>query len=106
MVSYKFLSAANDYDKEPLLPLEKSLLVSLEQFESIIEQADAELNPSVIAIYIFNLAKTFNSFYAEHSVTNAETQAKKQLRLRIAALTAIVISTGMRLLGISVPEKM
>jgi arginyl-tRNA synthetase len=99
-------TTASGYDAEPLLPLEKSLLIAIEQFQSIITQAADEHNPSGIAIYIFNLAKTFNSFYAEHSVTNAETPAKKQLRLRIAALTAVVIARGMSLLGIGVPEKM
>ncbi len=99
-------ASATGYIVEPLLPLEKSLLIAIEQFQSIITQAANEHNPSGIAIYIFNLAKTFNSFYAEHSVTNAETPAKKQLRLRIATLTAVVIARGMNLLGIGVPEKM
>lgn len=93
-------------DSEKLLPLEKSLLVSLEQYEDVIAQAASELNPSVIAIYGFNLAKTFNSFYAEHSVVQAETESKKQLRLRIAAMTALVLSSSMKLLGIRVPERM
>ncbi|WP_336513952.1 arginine--tRNA ligase [Pollutibacter soli] len=93
-------------DSDKLFPLEKSLLVSLEQYEDIIAQAASELNPSVIAIYAFNLAKTFNSFYAEHSVMQAETESKKQLRLRIAAMTALVLSSSMKLLGIRVPERM
>ena len=55
-----------------LLKLEKDVVVMLEQFTSVIEQAALEQNPSVIAIYIFNLAKIFNSFYTEHSIANAE----------------------------------
>ncbi len=90
----------------PLLPLEKSLLVSLEQFPTVIEQAALEHNPSAVANYIYHLAKTFNSFYTELSVSRAETEEKKQLRLRIAVMTANVISQGMGLLGIRVPEKM
>lgn len=89
-----------------LLPLEKSLLLLLERFSTVIEQSVAEHNPSLIAIYVFELAKMFNSFYTEHSVTNAESMDKKQLRLRLCRMTANVIQTGMALLGISVPERM
>ena len=90
----------------PLAPLEKELILQLEQYSAAIEQAANELNPSVIANYIFHLAKTFNSFYTEHSIANAESEEKKQLRLRIATMTANVIKSSMQLLGISVPERM
>lgn len=89
-----------------LLPLEKELLVSLEQFGAVLEKAAAEYNPSEIAIYVFNLAKTFNSFYSEHSIANAETEEKKQLRLQLSSFVANVLKSGMQLLGIKVPERM
>ena len=89
-----------------LLKMEKDLLVSLEQFPTVIEQAGTEMNPSLIAIYIYNIAKSFSSFYTEHSIAKAESEAKKQLRLMLAQLTANVISNGMQLLGIAVPERM
>jgi len=89
-----------------LLKLEKDLIISLEQYPTIIEQACNEHNPSVIAIYIFNLAKSFNTFYTEHSVMNAESEEKKQLRLQLSEMTANVIASGMGLLGIKVPERM
>lgn len=89
-----------------LLPLEKAVIVALEKFPSAIEEAGEELNPSKIAIYVFNLAQTFNSFYTEHSIANAESEEKKQLRMQLAQLTAQVIKTGMGLLGIRVPERM
>ncbi len=89
-----------------LLKLEKDLIVKLEQYTTIVQQAAIEHNPSVLAIYVFELAKTFNTFYTEHSVMNAESDEKKQLRLKIAAMTANVISSAMGLLGIKVPERM
>ena len=90
----------------PLLKLEKELIILLEQYPTTIEQAVVEHNPSIIAIYIFNVAKLFNSFYTEHSVMKAESEEKKQLRLQIAAMTANIIASGMSLLGIKVPERM
>ncbi|HET9744157.1 MAG TPA: arginine--tRNA ligase [Chitinophagaceae bacterium] len=89
-----------------LLKLEKGLIVKLEQYSTIVEQAAIEHNPSVIAIYAFELAKTFNTFYTEHSVMNAETEEKKQLRLHLCEMTANVIASSMGLLGIKVPERM
>jgi len=91
---------------EKLLPLERQLLIILEKYSNAVEQAAIEMNPSVIANYVFHLAKTFNSFYVEHSVANAETEEKKDLRLYIAAMTATVIKSALQLLGIKVPERM
>lgn len=91
---------------EPILKLEKELIVLLEQYPVMLDQAIAEHNPSVIAIYVFNLAKSFNTFYTEHSVLNAETETKKQFRLQLSSLTAHVIASGMSLLGIKLPERM
>lgn len=90
----------------PLLPLEKDLVVVLEQYPSMIEQASASFDPSLLANYAYAVAKTFNSFYTEHSVANAETAEKKQLRLRLCQMTAHVIASAMQLLGIRVPERM
>jgi arginyl-tRNA synthetase len=91
---------------QQLLKLEKDLIVMLEQYPQVIEDAATGHNPSLIAIYVFNLAKLFNSFYTEHSISNAESEDKKQLRLSISVITAAAIKNGMRLLGIKVPERM
>jgi arginyl-tRNA synthetase len=90
----------------PLLPLERGLTITLEKYSSVLEQACLEMSPSVIAGYAFELAKTFNSFYAEHKIAGAETPEKKTLRLQIAQLTAGVLKSSMALLGIRVPERM
>ncbi len=89
-----------------LLKLEKEVIVMLEQYPVALETACTEHNPSVIAMFVFNLAKTFNSFYTEHSIANAETPAKKQLRLQLAVMTANTLKSGMEILGIRVPERM
>jgi arginyl-tRNA synthetase len=89
-----------------LSPLEKSVIVTLEQFPNAIAEAAHEHDPSKVAIYVFELAKTFNSFYTEHSISNAENEEKKALRLQLAQLTAQTIKNAMSLLGIKVPERM
>ncbi|MFW2476406.1 MAG: arginine--tRNA ligase [Sediminibacterium sp.] len=92
--------------QSPLLPLEKALLLTLEQFPVVLQEAAVEHDPSKVAIFVFNLAKTFNSFYTEHSIANAETAEKKQLRLQLSQLTAQALRNGMSVLGIKVPERM
>lgn len=99
-------SNATAVEGSTLLKLEKEVLLTLEQYPGMITQAGIEHNPSVIAMYVFNLAKTFNSFYTEHSIANAETADKKQLRLQLATMTANALKSGMELLGIRVPERM
>jgi arginyl-tRNA synthetase len=89
-----------------LLPLEKELVIAMEKYGAIVQQSCTEMNPSLIANYAFSIAQIFNSFYAEHSVSRAETEIKKQLRLRICVMTAHILKSSMGLLGIKVPERM
>lgn len=89
-----------------LLETEKELLLLCEQFETTLIQSAESLDPSTLATYLFQLAQSFNSFYANLSITGAETEEKKQLRLKISSMVATIISSGMELLGISVPDKM
>ena len=98
--------SSDKFECYSLLPLEKELLVLIEQFRETINQSANEQNPSLIAIYVFNLAKVYNSFYAELSVNNAESEEKKQLRLRLSLMTANILKSGMELLGIKVPSRM
>jgi arginyl-tRNA synthetase len=89
-----------------LLPLEKALAIELSNFPAVINEAAETLDPSKVAIYTFNLAKLFNSFYAELSIANAESAEKKNLRIQLSILTAATLNKGMRALGIDVPEQM
>lgn len=90
----------------PLLKMEQILLLELEQYPTVIIQACKEHDPSHLANYLYKLAQTYNTFYSAHSVLKAESEEKKQLRLRICSFTSSVIASGMSMLGIAVPERM
>lgn len=92
--------------KGEFLRLEKELVVALEQFPAVLKAAAHEYNPSAIAVYAYQVDKTFSSFFAEHSIAQAETPEKKQLRLKLSMLTAHVLQNALHLLGIKVPERM
>lgn len=89
-----------------LAKLEKELIVALERYPGVLAEAAHDYNPSVIATYAFHLARTYNTFYSEHSVLNAESEEKKELRLSLCERTASTLKMAMHLLGIRVPERM
>lgn len=90
----------------PFLPKEKEIIKIIYQFNNAIIMAAETYSPSEIANYVYNLAKTFNSFYHEYPIADAENIASSILRLQLSYLTSEVIKESMRLLGIDVPEKM
>ncbi len=89
-----------------LHPKEADLIISLYEFPTTLKQAAADYSPSIMANYLFELAREFNTFYHELSILKEEDVAKRRLRLNISQLTASVIKNGMALLGIEVPERM
>lgn len=91
---------------QEMTPAEKKLIVTLEQYPEVMQQAAAEYNPSLLCNYTFQLAQQFNSFYDAHSIGKAENEEKKQLRLMIIIMTAQVMRHVMNTMGINLPEKM
>lgn len=91
---------------DALAPAEKKLALLLEQYPSILENAANEYNPSALCNYSFQLAQQFNSFYDAHSISKAENEEKKQLRLLLIIMTASILRHAMHLCGIRLPEKM
>ncbi|WP_184549719.1 arginine--tRNA ligase [Mucilaginibacter sp. FT3.2] len=86
--------------------VERDLIVLLTQFPTVIKDAANGYSPAVIANYVYELAKTYNKFYHEKSILQAEDESSKQFRLQLSASSAKVINKGMALLGIDVPERM
>jgi arginyl-tRNA synthetase len=91
---------------DPVHPKEKEIMVLLGQYAEQVHQAASEHNPAVVANYAYHLAKSFNGFYAELSVMQAESEEKKALRIQLCSLTATILKDAMALLGIRVPERM
>ncbi len=89
-----------------LLAKEKDLIKVILEYPGVVDLASEKLSPSIIANHIYELAKTFNQFYHEHSVIDESQIDTSLFRLSIANQTARVIKAGMLLLGIEVPERM
>ncbi len=85
---------------------ELQLLTQLYLYPNIINEAANNLDPALLANHIYLIAKSFNSFYADNSITQAETEELKNYRLLLSDLTGAILKRGMKLLGIEVPERM
>jgi len=85
---------------------EKELLRLLYEFPGIILEAGREFNPSLVAMFTYDLARTFNQFYHNHSILHEPDENIRNFRLLLSDTVAKVINTAMDLLGIRVPERM
>ena len=102
-----FVAKSGSIYTAPLDGIERDLILVLNQFPEIINQAARDYSPALIANYAYELAKAYNRFYQEKPVLKPEvTESEKAFRLEISAATAAIINKAMKLLGINVPERM
>ncbi|OFX34186.1 MAG: arginine--tRNA ligase [Bacteroidetes bacterium GWA2_32_17] len=86
--------------------IEKSIIKQIVNYNNIVSDAANELNPSIIANYIYMLAKDYNLFYHDYSILKEENEEKRNFKLLLSDITATKIKNCMSLLGIDVPERM
>ena len=89
-----------------LHPKERELIKQLSLFASVVQQAADTYSPALIANYVYELVKEFNSFYQNVSILGEEDPIKRSLRIHLSRKVGEVIATGFDLLGIEVPERM
>ena len=85
---------------------EGMLIQSLASYPDVVAQAGKEFSPALIANYIYDLVKQFNSFYHDFSILKEENEDVRAFRLLLSKSVAKVVKSGMGLLGIEVPERM
>ena len=85
---------------------ERELVFLLNSYKEKIKLAGEAYSPSVIAQYLFDLAKEYNRFYAELPIFNESDKQVQAFRVVLSVQVARTIRSGMKLLGIEVPEKM
>jgi len=85
---------------------EKELLKQIQLFPEVIQYAAVEHSPALVANYVYDLVKEFNSFYQNVSILGADTQTEKTFRVQLSQTVATIIKNGFSVLGIQVPERM
>ena len=87
-------------------PAERALGIQLLRFAEALADVEADYMPHHLTAYLFDLAKSYSTFFENCPVLKAETDATRNSRLLLCDLTARTIRTGLDLLGIQVVEKM
>jgi arginyl-tRNA synthetase len=85
---------------------ELDLIKLLRKFSGTVSEAASEYSPALIANYCYDLAREYNQFYHEYTILGEAETAKRDFRLILSRLTSEILSTGMWLLGIEMPERM
>lgn len=100
MDSFAFESYADVHESE------KILLNQLFIYPETVRKAGTDYDPSLIAGYCYDLAKSYHRFYHDLPILGAEDPAAKAFRLSINKAVSKVLLHGMDLLGIEMPERM
>ena len=85
---------------------EKALLKSIILFPAIVQEAAEEYSPAVIANYVYDLVKDFNSFYQNVSILGEKEPVKLHFRVVLCEKIGEIIAASFKMLGIQVPERM
>jgi arginyl-tRNA synthetase len=90
----------------PLDAVERTLAAGVLSFPSVVQEAAATYDPSLIANHCYDLIKAFSSFYQDHPIAKEQDENRRQLRLALCSAISTTVSNGMRMLGIDMPERM
>ena len=89
-----------------LVDKEKEILKHLSTYSVLIKTAGEQYSPALVANYLYDLVKLFNSFYQNVSIFGAEDQKLQSLRLLLCQGVANNIESASGLLGIDLPDSM
>ncbi|WP_285269848.1 arginine--tRNA ligase [Kaistella rhinocerotis] len=85
---------------------EKELIMNIATFKDTVTKAADTLSPAVVANYVYDLVKSYNSFYQNNPILNQDDENTRQFRLELSDLTAKIINKGLKLLGIGTVDRM
>jgi len=85
---------------------EKTLLRSIGQFPAVVQDAADNYSPALVANYVYDLVKDFNSFYQNVSILGEQDPVKLDFRVALCRKISEIIAEAFKMLGIQVPERM
>jgi arginyl-tRNA synthetase len=85
---------------------EKEVIKTIYEYPSVIIGSYNELSPALIANYLYDLVRNYNSLYQNHHILNSETKESTSVRLIISQKTSHIIESACDLLGLDLPERM
>jgi arginyl-tRNA synthetase len=100
------ISHSNNFTQYTYSKEEKNLLRLIYQYPFIVGEAGRNYSPALVANYVYEIAKGYNHFYHDHIIVDESNDLATSFRLHLSKITSVVISEGLRLLGIDSPERM
>lgn len=85
---------------------EESLIKNIAEFPAVIQKAAAAHSPALVANYVYDLVKEYNSYYQNVPMLSVEDAQVRTFRVQLSDLAGRVIKSAMAVLGIPVPERM
>ncbi|MEG0926344.1 arginine--tRNA ligase [Chryseobacterium sp.] len=85
---------------------EKELIMQLANFKTVVAKSAETLSPALVANYVYDLVKSYNSFYQNNPILNQDDENIKQFRLNVSEITAKTIQKSLGLLGIGTVNRM
>lgn len=85
---------------------EKDLIMQLANYKDIVEKAAETLSPAHVANYVYDLVKTYNSFYQNNQILSQENPETVHFRLNLSDITAKTVKKSLELLGIGTVNRM
>lgn len=89
-----------------MLESEKNIVLTILNYPSMLTEAANNYTPSLVANYVYEVAKLYNSYYAEASILQASEDSVKLFRITLSYHVSKTIAECMKLLGIEVPHRM
>ena len=89
-----------------LMEKEKDIIQLLMEYPTVVQQAGAQYSPALVANYAYDLVKSFNSFYQNHSILGEPNANTTALRIELSSQVSKVLQSSMDLLGIELPKQM
>jgi arginyl-tRNA synthetase len=86
-------------------PAERALAIELLEFSTVLQSVAESLEPHRLANYLYGVSTAFTAFYERCPVLRAEGEVR-QSRLVLCDLSARSLALGLRLLGITAPDRM
>jgi arginyl-tRNA synthetase len=86
--------------------LDKKVLNLLKDYKKVIINSARDYKPSLITNYLLELSSTFNKYYNQNPILNADNPERIKARILLIHSVSLILKSGLNLLGIDTVEKM
>lgn len=88
-------------------PAHSELIQTAARFPAVVQRAAAGCEPQIVAEYLREVATGFHTFYHDCPILRSDVEPSlRATRLALARITQVILHNGLKILGITAPERM